>query len=82
MKKLYVVKFNPEMNVWGLLGQHGPTSWEEIVKLIKEKGVHRVQHVRHADKGERGSKRLEGKEMLSLWKDVERNKTSISKVKQ
>ena len=74
MNKLYKVKLKREMKVWGFLGHRGPYAWEEIVKLINEAGVQKVQYVQHADKGKGGSHRLDGKEMLFMWKDVERNK--------
>ena len=72
MIKKYIVKFKrePGLKVWGLLGNRGPYPWEEIVKLIHKAGVSEVKFVRHADKGVGGANRLEGKEMLELWKAV------------
>jgi hypothetical protein len=75
MKKLYKVKFKPTMKVWGMLGHNGPRSLEEIINLIAEHGVEKVQYVQHADKGRGGSHRFDGKEMLALWKSV-KSKTS------
>jgi hypothetical protein len=71
MNGLYKVKFNREMKAWGFMGHRSPYSWDEIVKLIIEKGIEKVQYVQHSDRIPVNTHRLEGKEMLRLWKSVE-----------
>jgi hypothetical protein len=74
MKKFYQIKFKRERvggkRFWGLEGNTGPQSWDETVKTIAEKGIGKVQYVRHYDKTPTNYKRLDGKEMLRLWQSV------------
>lgn len=82
MSKLYKIKFKRQRidgkRFWGFEGNAGPKSWEQIVKAIAKEGGSKVQYVQHYDKTPTDFHRLDGNEILRLWKDVETTATSFS----
>jgi hypothetical protein len=58
----------------GGMGHRGPLKWTELVELISECGVSKVQYVQHFDKEPRNYARLNGGDMLRLWKAVAGNR--------
>ena len=50
--------------------------WQLIVQEIAKVGIGEVEDVRHDNRGEpKGQVKFDGKEMLALWKAVERQKS-------
>ena len=70
--KQYYVKLKPEGDYWGLRGHNTSQSWQQAVDLIAERGIEKVDWVKHDDKTPRKPRRpLAGWEMLKLWKAVD-----------
>ena len=62
----------------GFRGQSGDAGnmdrmpWKLIVEEIAKQGIQSVEYVRHDDSEPTNKKQLDGKEMLALWKSVEK----------
>ena len=82
MDKLYAVKLKKTQvllkgrmrDVQGLMGHNTTKTLDEVVTLIKEKGIGCVETIRHDDKTPRNTRQLNRNEILEMWKAVERNK--------
>lgn len=77
---MYMLKFPREringMRLWGFNGNRGPITYEDTVSEIAERGV--PDKIRHYDKTPANYSLLDRKELLQLWKDVERAKAKGS----
>ncbi len=79
MGKLYAVKLKktPSQAVKGRFidkGHHTTRSLNQVIKLIREKGIGCVETIRHDDRTPRNTRQLNRKEMLEMWKAFERNR--------
>lgn len=78
MNKLYAVKLKKtRLQCIGRVvdvGHHTTLTVNQVVKLIKENGVGRVEWIRHDDKMPRNTRRLNRSEMLQMWQAVERGR--------
>lgn len=72
--RAYRIKFKPVRDkgilLWSRVGYKGPLSWENMVKMIAEKGIEEVKQIQHFDKTPPNYRQLDGKEILLLWKAV------------
>jgi hypothetical protein len=67
----YYIKFKPEGDYWGLRGHTSAQSWERVVELVAERGIEKLEWVKHDRTADRKLRRmLNGPAMLKLWKDV------------
>jgi hypothetical protein len=78
MNKLYAVKLKPiksQINGGNIdAGHHTTRTVNQVVKLIKEKGIGCVELIRHDDKTPRNTRQLNRSEMLEMWQAVEGKK--------
>jgi hypothetical protein len=77
MKKLYAVKLKKTSSevIKGRyvdMGHHTTLPLNQAINLIKEKGISRVEAIRHDDKIPRNTRLLNRTEMLELWQAYER----------
>ncbi|HZL13612.1 MAG TPA: hypothetical protein VFC85_05665 [Verrucomicrobiae bacterium] len=80
MKKLYAVKLRKtrlrlkdsplDGRVLGF-GHNTTLSFEQVIKLIAEKGISNVDVIRHDDKTPRNTRQLNKTHLLELWKAVD-----------
>ncbi len=76
MSKLFKVKFRKELGpglkkyYTGDLGHKSALSWEQLVEAISERGIDKVEKLRHDDKSPTDNHKLNEDEILALWKAV------------